>query len=555
MMLLASVEGASAPGEKVGLIALALLAAAAVLLRPPAVSRRTHAAMLLGTAVLTPVLLAIDVWSSSPLRHLRAHPALAAAVLVAAIAAVAALAVLFVWRPAALPLAVISMLPFRVPISSAGTTANLLVPLYVVLAAGVTARCLHALGARRGRLQGTACTPDERRLTDRRAQARHRAGAFVSPRTLEWLLMASVVLYAVQAAYSDGFSKGLQNVVFFYVPFALMLCLLRDVRWTRELLLRCAAISVALAAIFAGAGFIEYARKSLLLNPKLVAADVYGNYFRVNSAFYDPNIYGRYLALVMLLLASAVLHAGRRRDVLLCAAALAWLWAGLITSISQTSMVALLVGLAVLAGGRWGARRALAAAAALAVLAALGLLLAPSSLHFGLTGKGGSVDNATSGRSNLVRGGLDLFADRPVLGFGAGSFAQEYRVHQAASAASSTSASHTTPITIAAEQGLVGLLLYAALLACSLGVLFLGAGRAPPSPKPASPFRLAVAACFVALLVHTLAYADFLEDPIAWVLLAIGIALGRAPRLQEGPTRVATTSPGGVRNEVSCSTT
>lgn len=567
MMLLASVEGASAPGEKAGLIALALLAAATVLLRPPTVSPRTHAALLLGTAVMTPALLAIDIWSSSPLRHLRDHPALSAAALIVGVAVIAVLAALFMRWPRALPLAVISMLPFRVPISSAGTTANLLVPLYVVLAAGVAAHCLPRLGAWQGCLQATVSVPGAEGPGDQSTQERHRARAFASPRTLEWLLMASVVLYAVQAAYSDGFSKALQNVAFFYVPFALMLCLLRDVRWTRELLLRCAAVSVALAALFAGAGFVEYARKSLLLNSKLVAADVYGNYFRVNSAFYDPNIYGRYLALVMLLLASAVLQARRRRDVLLCAAALAWLWAGLITSISQTSMVALLVGLAVLAGGRWGARRALAAAAALAVVAALGLLLAPSSLHFGLTGKGGSVDNATSGRSNLVRGGVDLFADRPVLGFGAGSFAQEYRARQAASVASSTSASHTMPITIAAEQGIVGSLLYVALLVCSLGVLFLGAGRAPPRPKPgdsrprrpsplrlASPFRLAIAACFVALLVHTLAYADFLEDPIAWALLAIGVALARVPRLDERQTHVATASP-GVRDEVPCSIT
>jgi hypothetical protein len=33
----------------------------------------------------------------------------------------------------------------------------------------------------------------------------------------------------------------------------------------------------------------------------------------------------------------------------------------------------------------------------------------------------------------------------------------------------------------------------------------------------------------VALLVHTLAYAGFFEDPITWVLLAIGTALAGTP--------------------------
>jgi hypothetical protein len=37
--------------------------------------------------------------------------------------------------------------------------------------------------------------------------------------------------------------------------------------------------------------------------------------------------------------------------------------------------------------------------------------------------------------------------------------------------------------------------------------------------------RAAVLAAFVALLVHTLAYAGFFEDPITWVLLAVGASL------------------------------
>jgi hypothetical protein len=40
--------------------------------------------------------------------------------------------------------------------------------------------------------------------------------------------------------------------------------------------------------------------------------------------------------------------------------------------------------------------------------------------------------------------------------------------------------------------------------------------------------RAAVAAAFVALVVHTLLYAAFLEDPLAWALLAVGSALAPA---------------------------
>ncbi len=42
--------------------------------------------------------------------------------------------------------------------------------------------------------------------------------------------------------------------------------------------------------------------------------------------------------------------------------------------------------------------------------------------------------------------------------------------------------------------------------------------------------RAAVLATFVALLVHTMAYAGFFEDPITWVLLAAAVSLAATAR-------------------------
>src|ERR1019366_2995672 len=170
------------------------------------------------------------------------------------------------------------------------------------------------------------------------------------------LLLASVVVYAAQATYSGDHAKALENIAFFYLPFGLLFMLLRDVRWTRDLLLACLGLAVALAIAFAGVGFVEYYRKALFLNPKVVAANQYDNYFRVNSVFFDPSIYGRFLALVMIVLSTIVLWSRRRRDVLVGAAVLAWLLAGLVTSFSESSIAALLLGLAVLAAWRWDVR-------------------------------------------------------------------------------------------------------------------------------------------------------------------------------------------------------
>jgi O-antigen ligase len=433
-----------------------------------------------------------------------------AAVLAGCAVAAALLAVLMRRRPDSFPLLAVLALPFRVPISASGRTVNLLIPLYVVIAAAALALLAPRLLGRRVSAAGGEDPPRGGPATEQ------------AVRWLQWLLLGAVALYIVQIAYSPDRAKAAENVVFFYLPFGLLFVMLRDVRWTRELLVRCLGLLVVIAVVLAGVGFVEYYRKSLFLNPKLVAANDYDNFFRVNSVFFDPSIYGRFLMLVMLCVMTGVLW-GARREVKIGAAALVWLLAGLVTSFSQSSIAALLLGLAVLAGFCWGYKRALIVAGGVVVLALAVALAAPASWHLGLKGKSGSANNATTGRATLVEEGLELFAKRPLQGYGSGSFETEYKLHASASQANSqnaTSASHTIPVTIAAEQGLIGLAVYLALLVAAFLVLFEGAGRSPP--------RIALAACFSALVLHTWTYADFLEDPFTWALLAIGVALARA---------------------------
>jgi O-antigen ligase len=430
-----------------------------------------------------------------------------AAVLGGALVALAVLVPLMRRHADALPLLAIFALPFRVPIATQGRTVNLLIPLYVVVAAGTIAHLIPRLVRERKR------GPGEAHISYRDPSA------WLSPRGVELLLLASVALYAVQTVYSASAAKAAENIAFFYLPFGLLFLLLREVHWTRELLLRCLGIAVALGVLFAGIGFVEYFRKSLFLNPKVVQANAYDNYFRVNSVFFDPNIYGRFLALVMIGVTTVLLWTRRRREAMIGAVVLAWLLAGLVTSFSQSSIAALLLALAILAAWRWDVRATAYAALVLLAVGGALLLLAPASLHFGLKGSGGSTSNATSGRTKLISGGLELFAGRPLQGFGSGSFETEYRSHSRTTAQDATSASHTIPITVAAEQGVVGLAFYLALLLAAFAVLFRGAGRSPP--------RIALAACFAALVLHTWTYADFLEDPFTWTLLAIGVALAR----------------------------
>ena len=268
--------------------------------------------------------------------------------------------------------------------------------------------------------------------------------------------------------------------------------------------------------VFALVGFVEYETKTIFLNPKLIAANQVHAYFTVNSVFFDPNIFGRFLALVMILLGAVILYARRQRTQVVTIVVLAILWAALVLTLSRSSLGALLVGLGALAALRWKVGRAVFIAAGVVALAAAAIAISPTT--FGLNQ---GLNGASSGRPGLVSGGIDLFAARPLWGYGSGSFETEYSAHHH-QIGQTLSASHTIPITIAAEQGLIGELVYIGLVLAALVVLL--------ERCRAQPDRVAIAAAFIALLFHTLLYADFLEDPITWTLLAIGIALAVRPR-------------------------
>lgn len=125
-----------------------------------------------------------------------------------------------------------------------------------------------------------------------------------------------------------------------------------------------------------------------------------------------------------------------------------------------------------------------------------------------------------------------MVGDRPIWGFGSGAFAEEYRERENVSSEKVAAASHTIPLTVTAEQGVIGLAAYLFLVASALALLF-GGLRArlrdrAQWPGVAGVTRAAVAAAYCGLLLHTLVYAAFLEDPLSWLLLAIAAGL-RAP--------------------------
>lgn len=479
-----------------GILVAATAGAAAILLP----SGRARAAAMLVALALFPILILGDQWHSHQIADLRDHPTRLVALALAAVAASAALAAAFRRWPLALPLAIVFALPFRIPLHAGGQTANLLVPLYVVIAGGVLASALSDWLRKGPPLRTSA------------------------PRGAVWLRVALagvIVLYAVQTLYSPDFSKSLQDACFFFVPFSLVYALLRDVEWSRKLLTLVLWVIAIEGLALVAVGSVEYASRSLFWNDQVIRSNEFHTYFRVNSVFWDPNVYGRWLALAIVAAMAALLWARERRSVALLTALVAVLWLGLVPTFSQSSFAALLVGLAVLGALRWSVRWALGGIAAFAVAAVLVVLLAGGASKLSFS----RINVDTSGRANLVSGGVHLFAQRPLWGYGSGSFPRAYREHVRTRRVP-VSVSHTEPITVAAEQGAIGLVAYAALLAAALWTMASGLLRRP------APARAAVLAAFIALFVHTLAYAGFFEDPITWVLLAVGASLAAAPAVR-----------------------
>lgn len=485
----------------IGLL-ISCAAAAAAILAPRARWQPVAIAVALVAAAL--VVLG-DVWDQPQVVEARDSPATIAAAIAALLAGVGVFALVirrFAW---ALPVLVFAVIALRLPIRIGGETSNLLVPLYGVVAAAFVA----GLGR-------------ERSLSPR-----------AEPPAVVWLrrvLAAWLVLYAIQATYTADFSNAVENAGFFLVPFAILFCQVSAIRWDRANL---TATAIAIGAVGAGVALIgigQYFARDLFLNKELLDSNQLKPAFRVNSVFFDPNVFGRYLAIGVIALAAAVAWSrGGRLAALATATGLVML-AGLALSFSITSVTALLAGMGVLAMLRFGLRGGLLAGGAVLLTGAVFVVSGGGDRSD--LGPARGLDEETSGRSALLEGGFELIEEKPVLGWGSGAFGRAFfdEVRE-----TETTASHSEPINVAAEQGLPGSLLYLALLATMLWALF-GAGSA------GSPARAAAAAAAVALIVHSLGYASFLTDPATWAILGLAVGVrGLEGAGAEAPAADATT--------------
>jgi O-Antigen ligase len=443
---------------------------------------RARAALVTGFVMLTAAEagLAVALVPRSDLSRLDRPARLAALALVAL--AVIGLGAALARFPAVVPVVLLLAAPFRLPVDLGSEHAFLLLPLYGVLSAASLALLFRARRETVSSLPALLALP---------------AAAFIA-------------FDALSLLWAQDLRQGSIELGFFIFPFSALVAVVARSPVARWLPKALAVTLVSLACLFAVIGLWQEWTRRIFFAHDLRVANTYASFFRVTSVFKDPSIYGRHLVLAIVVLL-VLLWLGRVGFTITAALA-ALLFAGLYFSYSQSSMAVLFVGAAAvtLVLGDSRTRRIVAVAAVIAALAG-GAVAAT-------TARGHSLRKATSGRSRLVTLTTTVIRNHPLVGVGVGSQPLASQTEAKTKVNVHKDASHTTPLTVAAELGIVGVLLYAGLLAAGARLLVLSTRRHLAA-------GLSLAAAFLVLLLHSLFYSGFFEDPIMWGSLATAAAL------------------------------
>jgi putative inorganic carbon (HCO3(-)) transporter len=449
------------------------------------------AALALGMALMLPLLVPSG------------HKGVLAAAGALAVPLLAGLAFVLHRYPWALAFLAVASAPVRIPVTVGSTSANLLLPLYVVVGAAAIALAWSLW----------------------RDQPRRELGV------LAWPLAGLVVWFGLSNLWTTDVRSGAILLFFFVLPFGLLAVALAGLRWSPREARRLYVLFVAMAVIFAAIGIWQWAARDVFWNPNVIMSNAQAPFYRVNSVFWDPSIYGRFLVIAILALLALLLYPPRRSTTfdLALGAAIVFVWVGLLFSFSQSSFVALTMGVVLAAVLAWRWRALVALLVIAAVMVPVGLASPQfervrdsfaASPETGLT-------RTTGGRSRLVSVGLRIARDNPLAGVGIGGFKEAYSERVTGRRDRRTVASHTTPVTVAAETGIVGLLIFGWLVAAGLFVAFRGHRGASDAAGRA---RIVAGLAFAAIFVHSLFYNAFFEDPLTWGVLAMAAVAASAAK-------------------------
>ncbi len=406
--------------------------------------------------------------------------------------------------------AMVIIMPLRIPVPTGGSPSYLLVPLYILTLGVAIAEVVV-----RDRLHLYAWFA---RDPTRVALAVVTAVAGVA--TL-WAGLS-------YAPHATAYAAALVEMLAFFLPFTVIYYVVY--RYVRSLadLKRVIGVIIAWGGVLALLGLVQYATRTVFFDRTTILHEYQLEHtFRVNALFWDPNIFGRFLVVVIVLaLVSALVPIERRRRAALLAVAVLAA-AALFVTFSRSSWVALGAA-AILFEWLWlGRRRGTIAVLITVLLVTGGLYALERARHYrrleALIGTTYGWNKLTGGRVYLVDAGWRMFKDYPLSGVGLGGFPLAYPDYRLRRAGTSLSENHTTPVTVLAEEGLAGIAAYIALLA----VYFATAMRSAAlnEDRRLRLLQAGFMAVVLAIVVHSLFYAAFFEDPYLWTIVAMSMAL------------------------------
>ena len=471
------------------LIPVAGLAAAigvALLLVTSAVPLRVVGAVLVA-AGSSPLV----VTRTSLTEQLLDRPVLAGIGLVAGVVTLAVLTLVFQRYPWLVPVIAL-VIGLRIPLRNPPSPTDHLLPLYLVLAAGVIALVVRSL----------------------RGDAPPNRLGYVG-----WAMGAYVIFAAASLAWTADTEATTYAIVAFTLPLGLLAALTGTLLPIPPLARVLPWLLVSVALVLAAIALWQLQNQEVFWNEKLMRTNAYGGYFRANSLLFDPSLFGRVEVLALVMIVGLLALSPPRKILLLAAAVSVPIFAGLAVSYSQSSFVALGAGVLVIAGivWRW---RAVIALAVIVLIVAIGAVALPQGRQL----LDQPVQKASSARLGLVQRSLDLFEAHPIQGSGLGAFATATGKKKAAP--------HNVVSGTAAELGIVGALTLVAFLAT---VLWAIRNRRANADRPT---HLILAALFATIFVHALAYDNFFTDPAMWVIAALlATGAGTLPLLSDDPER------------------
>src|SRR5207253_101003 len=134
-------------------------------------------------------------------------------------------------------------------------------------------------------------------------------------------LAAFVLWTGLSLTWSSDVRTGDVELLAFFVPCGLIALALARLPWSRRALKWLSVELVGMALAFAAVGLWQYQTRNIFQNPKVIVGNAYAPFYRVNSVFWDPSIYGRFLVVAIIAALVVVVRGPSLRNAAIAAGA------------------------------------------------------------------------------------------------------------------------------------------------------------------------------------------------------------------------------------------